>query len=953
MLSQYRVLPLHNRERNRELVSLWVNSRGTSCTRLLGDLYKIIKHSFILLFLLSTWCCKTSTGGWCCCNCTCSGHGCTRKRGPQKGSINLYYIRSHMQFIRGGVVDAWHNVLRAVWAPETVNRVSVNRIFELHGPEQAVCWAFRAHVETFLTTMTVVIVVYKTIVSFFEDSQESKVFWDDTIVGFYLCAIWAPYTLNQWKWVEANMLHDWRVSESLLTDAKDPWYRQTIIQAVSAENYEEFGDVSSDGDQARKVLHRASSKSSRSLLVRQDSEDCEWSVEMKKRAWKLKRRADGLRDAAQTHTDSRVARLYSDVLAMMSEIDNFQDISHISVCSEQPCQCSILHDKNALESLVQDELKGEAENRDQLRTSSSLIVRPSFTLPDHIISVIEVVMVILFCLSLATLNGFLLYMEYLWYNILPLCESRFFVEFWSRHVKEYMGFLNNPTCFGGLGLDPWEVDNIEAGDPPWMWRGLIIFILDLINAVSVDVIYTDLMGVNLAEFLVWLRNYRLKEEKEARLVVLRFYFEIIGYFAIYITLAFAIIPFGQEINAALYTFLSPDEANRIVSMNISAGIVNSSVVWENVTAPAHEFFRVWTATRAPMAQLKARMVPLFIITALIANIFRVVIPTLMMLRRRKKTVGCARCCSSCCCSCCTQRSAICPTIKSSCGCSKTKLPYVERWATKKDCLIMLARRDKSLQLDKETHQLAGQVCDYLERDAVKADTRSGYVVRVRVIACKNLQLHKGNSGVFVQVIGGPIVHETKQKKSKAAARTKRTACGTGENPSWNGNNVFMFDIPTLQHQILGNAHILSLQVCQPLRRGKFRVIGQCELDWKDHLDKDDQLDSDHWTFPLQGPTDNTVSSQKQDASFGTIEVRVETAGEEAIHKQTKPERRGKQEPQRTCSGQTDAKNIYWFTVNGRTIRDSAPISMFDDATSNRWVTLACDRNAKFFATFAL
>ena len=55
---------------------------------------------------------------------------------------------------------------------------------------------------------------------------------------------------------------------------------------------------------------------------------------------------------------------------------------------------------------------------------------------------------------------------------------------------------------GGLGLDPWVMDNVAAGDPPWLTRGIIVFILDLLNAIMVDVVYTDLFGVNLAEFLV-------------------------------------------------------------------------------------------------------------------------------------------------------------------------------------------------------------------------------------------------------------------------------------------------------------------------------------------------------------------------------------------------------------------------------------------------------------------
>ena len=46
------------------------------------------------------------------------------------------------------------------------------------------------------------------------------------------------------------------------------------------------------------------------------------------------------------------------------------------------------------------------------------------------------------------------------------------------------------------------MDNVAAGDPPWLTRGIIVFILDLLNAIMVDVVYTDLFGVNLAEFLV-------------------------------------------------------------------------------------------------------------------------------------------------------------------------------------------------------------------------------------------------------------------------------------------------------------------------------------------------------------------------------------------------------------------------------------------------------------------
>ena len=57
---------------------------------------------------------------------------------------------------------------------------------------------------------------------------------------------------------------------------------------------------------------------------------------------------------------------------------------------------------------------------------------------------------------------------------------------------------------------------------------------------------------------MWLRNYKLKEEQEARLVMLRFYFEVIGYFAIYLTLAFAFIPFGQDINTGLYRCVVQD-----------------------------------------------------------------------------------------------------------------------------------------------------------------------------------------------------------------------------------------------------------------------------------------------------------------------------------------------------------------------------------------------------------
>lgn len=104
---------------------------------------------------------------------------------------------------------------------------------------------------------------------------------------------------------------------------------------------------------------------------------------------------------------------------------------------------------------------------------------------------------------------------------------------------------------------------------------------------------------------VWLRNYRLKEERDAKVVVLRFYFEIIGYFSIYLMLAFVFIPWAPEINAALYKmFLPEDSAETVVTMNISTG----NGTWGNVSAPASDIVRMWTATRAPMAQLKARMV---------------------------------------------------------------------------------------------------------------------------------------------------------------------------------------------------------------------------------------------------------------------------------------------------------------------------------------------------------
>ena len=87
-----------------------------------------------------------------------------------------------------------------------VERVALNRMFELHGPELALCWAFRRHVEMALTTLCIAIVVYKGFVRWFENTQEEFLFWDETVVGFVTCAVWAPYTLNQWKWVEANLL---------------------------------------------------------------------------------------------------------------------------------------------------------------------------------------------------------------------------------------------------------------------------------------------------------------------------------------------------------------------------------------------------------------------------------------------------------------------------------------------------------------------------------------------------------------------------------------------------------------------------------------------------------------------------------------------------------------------------------------------------------------------------
>ena len=135
--------------------------------------------------------------------------------------------------------DLYTGVHQSMTNPESADRVPLNRLFELHGPQLAMCWAFRRHVEMSLTCFCLFIFVYKFVIVFVIAeigegfSQEGAIFWNEVVVGAMACSIWAPATLHQWKWVEATLLLEWNVSDSLLTNSRSAFYRKHVVMNSS------------------------------------------------------------------------------------------------------------------------------------------------------------------------------------------------------------------------------------------------------------------------------------------------------------------------------------------------------------------------------------------------------------------------------------------------------------------------------------------------------------------------------------------------------------------------------------------------------------------------------------------------------------------------------------------------------------------------------------------------
>ena len=160
---------------------------------------------------------------------------------------------------------------------------------------------------------------------------------------------------------------------------------------------------------------------------------------------------------------SHAALEYGNALAFLDEATNVKSAvehpppSTECVCQQQPCRCQDL--ETVCAKGRDNALARSIENRDDSTTTTGFTMVADWTLPGWLISCIELLATFLFVLSLSAINGVLLFYEYVWLNQLPLCESHFFEEFWSKYVAGYMGF---PTCFGGLGLDPWEWDNAQV-----------------------------------------------------------------------------------------------------------------------------------------------------------------------------------------------------------------------------------------------------------------------------------------------------------------------------------------------------------------------------------------------------------------------------------------------------------------------------------------------------------
>lgn len=810
------ILPLHDREHNRDLVSLSVHLQETTSTRFLVDMYRVGKN------LLSSIVCLFAG---------------TNIRTNLRNSYNSVIATC------GSVKSLWTDFCNSLYTPEKVERVATNRLFELYGEEAALRWAFRRHVEMSLATLCLCIVAYKAAVTICFSGFLQQVgrqnthshFLNETVLGCLTCAVWAPYTLNQWKWIEATLIHEWDVGKSLLTDPTSAQFRHKLYvdHFADRENFENLKGIQTPPASIKAVRVN---QQPRNLHT-----DVKESDRLLKKAWDLKEKADYWQEAARPATDARVLQAYRDALNIMSEVEPLT-----CVCQKDPCECHDLHTK--LQELATDALAKERENRTHLSSISYVIVagdscaarccrccelkacrrskRTDALLPEPVVWMIEFVAVLMFVLTLAALNGLLLFMEYMWFNIIPLCESRFYVDYWEKNVATYQLW---PKCFGGIGTDPWSVDNVSAGKPEWLWRGLVILILDIVNAFLVDVVYTDLMGVNLAEFCVWLRNYRLKEEREARLVALRFHFEIIGYFAIYLMQAFAFIPFGQEINTYLYRRFSPDEAKNIVTLNVT--IPGTSMgqqhrtepLWTSVTAESSEFFRVWTATRAPMVVLKDRIVPLFIATALIANIIRVLIPAVVMLRRRRKTVGRDRCwrtcyatsgfgrkCRGCTHTCCVQPVLIWFYVRNTCCFWRTpKRADREPWRRKTDCALSweaLKRIDTVYALDQDTYDFASQISHYIENEISK--TQGSRDISVKVMRCRNLCPAIAGSD-------GEVRCQLTLDRSRSRAgvqnwrKSTRFVSQDTLTPTWSDGNMFTFTVPVTDDEGEESATILE------------------------------------------------------------------------------------------------------------------------------------------------
>ena len=425
------ILPLHDRASNRTMVSLWAAPASTSCTRSVRVACMAFVHFFhAILYAVCFW----------------------KKE-------NKYMMKNLFRFSWHALRDLWRNIHQGAFRPETVARVALNRVFELHGPEMALCWAYRLHLETALTSFCFFLTVYKIALELLlplrsglsgADVVTYSNFYHDSVCGFIACAVWAPYTLNQWNWVQTKLLNEWDVSESLLTDGKNPFFRKTVWQTGLAgqTSWKSVcccrklckADQIVQSEKTRSVDERVSERQGLLLTAstRHTSVDVVQTGDAdanRQKAWDLKVEATKKMEAASPAADARASHLYAAALVLL---DGTGGASPTCVCGGEAdghCECGDMREQ--IQRQLHSAMQLEEESRDHQHTTTGFDVKRDWTLPPFLITIIDLVMVTFFVFSLAALNGVLLFMEYGRYNILPPCESHFYSEFWSvRCIQE-------------------------------------------------------------------------------------------------------------------------------------------------------------------------------------------------------------------------------------------------------------------------------------------------------------------------------------------------------------------------------------------------------------------------------------------------------------------------------------------------------------------------------------